>query len=206
MKNINALLQKIEEFTTLAEKELVKLAAEHAVERAMERGNDPRLAQLATDDILNKMYAIQKNKKIFDRIPLQSKWTLNSFNGNKAVVQKIWEEGHLKLILKTFLEEGMRETNIEGSLEDFIRTVANESIALEIADKKKTIKALEKLLEKKLPMSAQQLKNNCAPEYWKKILGIIPFLKNGIITKEVVDVYKRMVEQDLSKTMDSLLK
>jgi len=205
MKNINKLLQKIEQYADLAEAELSNFAADHADKQGLKRITDPRLLESAIRDVERKMIAVQNMKEVFDKMPSQSKWTVNTIGGLKAIVQKIWEMGGMKLIFKTFLGENMgldyedaSGMKISGSLEDLVQSNVT-------ADLRRTIKAVEKLLERKLPMSASQMKTQSSPEYWKKVQGILPFLKDQMITPEAVAAYLTSLQRDLAKLMSASL-
>lgn len=204
MKNINKLLQQIERYAALAEAELSKFAVDHADKQGLKRINDPRLLDSAIRDIERKMTIVQNMKDVFDKMPSQSKWTLNTVGGLKAIVQKIWEMGRMKLIFKTFLKEEMGldyedadGVKISGSLEDLVQRTSTGEL-------RRTIKAVEKLLERKLPMSAEQMKAQSSPEYWKKIQGILPFLRGGMITPEAVTAYQASLERELAKLIGAL--
>lgn len=222
MKDISHLLLNIDCFSILAgagpETITIKMALtrEHALDQARRRavdsnGNpDKRLAEYAVDDILNVIYSVQKSKEIFDKIPPDSKWIVESVGNLKAVVQKIFENNQWKFILKTFLEPHHRETNISGNLKEYISQLLVESknseVLGKIAERKKSIKALEKLLERKLPMPLETLQKNSSPEFWSKLTGFISTIKDGIVTSESVARYKIQLEVENANAMKLLVK
>jgi len=160
------------------------------------------------DETLNVIYTVQRSQEIFDKIPPDSKWIIETAGNLKAVVQKIFEHNQWKLILKTFLGPNMVETGVSGVLKEFISQVLLESknaqVIAKMNERKKTIKALERLLERKLPMPLDILKKNSSPEFWIKLTGLIPSIKGGIVTPEVVAQYKLQLEVENANAMKLL--
>jgi len=219
MKDIQQLLLKIDYFLVLSEEDpdsFIKtardqLSHEHALEQAESRATnskgepDRRLGQFALDETIKVMYAIQKSKEIFDKIEPDSKWIIETTGNLKAVIQKIYEHNQWKFILKTFLGPNMVETGVSGVLKEFVDQILTESknakIITNINERKKIIKALEKLLERKLPMLLETLKKNSSPEFWIKLTGLIPSIKGGIVTPEIVAQYKLKLEIENANAM-----
>ena len=224
MRQVDDLLERINSFVAASELLLRQAASgialekglvpEHLLLQAMERAKDdegnpsPQRGKEAYLQLIDLVTKLQREKTYFDAIPMHSKWTIDFPKAHlKAIVEKIVEAGHPVLILKTFLQPHMVETGSQGSLVNFLKSIKSEKeigdLREKIKDARKIIKTLDRLLTKKFPISAEDVRKSPI-EVQKMLAGIFSASKGRPLTEDFVRNYKVGLESNLQKWMAQL--